>query len=264
MEKECRIIAIANQKGGVGKTSTSMNMAYALAAMGKKVLLIDYDPQANLTMCFGINRPEEIECSIYHLMMAVIEEGIIPEKEKFILCIGKVDLIPSSIELSAVEVNLVNAMSREVVLKTLLENLKEFYDYIIIDCMPSLGMLTINALAACDRVLITATPQYLSAKGLELLLKTIFKVKKRINPSIEIEGILITMFSDRTNISKEILKLITEAYGSQIKLFESRIPISIKVGESNFHNQSIIEFQPVNKVAVAYKNFVEEYIENER
>lgn len=262
--KTARIIAIANQKGGVGKTATAMNMAYALAEKGNRVLTLDFDPQSNLTMCFGIDRPEELECTIYHLMMAVIEEVAIPEKEKFILHIGKVDLIPSSIELSAVEVNLVNSMSREGILKTIFESLKNEYDYIVIDCMPSLGMLTINALVACDRVLITATPQYLSAKGLELLLKTIVKVKKRINPSIEIDGILITMFSDRTNLSKEILKLITEAYGSQIRLFENRIPISIKVGESNFQNQSIIEFKPDNKVSIAYKNFVEEYIENER
>lgn len=255
-----KVIAIANQKGGVGKTTTTMNLGYALAEQGKKVLLIDFDPQSNLTMCMGIDRPEELDTTIYHLMMAVIEEKELPSKDDYIISNGKLDLIPCSIELSAVEVNLVNAMSRELTLKSIIQEVKDDYDYIIIDCMPSLGMLTINALVACNSVLITATPQYLSAKGLELLLKTILKVKRRINPSIEIDGILITMFTERTILSKEIVNLIDEAYGKQIKVFENKIPASVKVGESNLKNKSIIEYQPGHKVAVAYTKFVEEYL----
>ncbi len=258
-----KIIAIANQKGGVGKTTTALNLAYVLSEQGKKVLLVDVDPQSNLTMCFGVDRPEELDTTIYHLMMAVIEERELPDKNKYIISNGNIDLIPCSIELSAVEVNLVNAMSREITLRTILQNLRKDYDYIIIDCMPSLGMLTINALAACDSVLITATPQYLSAKGLELLLRTIIKVKKRINPNIEIDGILITMFTDRTILSREILNLINEAYGKQIRIFENKIPSSIKVGESNLKSKSIIEYQPNNKVAIAYNEFTKEYIKNE-
>lgn len=258
-----KVIAIANQKGGVGKTTTTMNLGYALAEQGKKVLLIDFDPQSNLTMCLGVDRPEELSTTVYHLMMAVIEEKELPSKEEYILTNGKLDFIPCSIELSAVEVNLVNAMSRELTLKSIIQEFKELYDYIIIDCMPSLGMLTINALVACNTVLITATPQYLSAKGLELLLKTIIKVKRRINAKIEIDGILITMFTQRTNLSKEIVSLIDEAYGKQIRVFSNKIPASVKVGESNLRNKSIIEYQRGNKVAQAYIDFGREYISYE-
>lgn len=160
--ERCKIISISNQKGGVGKTTTALNLAYALGEDGKnKVLLIDLDPQSNLTMCFGIDRPEELETTIYDLMMCVIDEKKLPDKNRYILSFNNLDLIPCSIELSAVEMSLVNVMSREVILKMLLENFKEDYDYIIIDCMPALGMLTVNALAACDSVVIPATAQYL-------------------------------------------------------------------------------------------------------
>ncbi|MDK2918584.1 MAG: chromosome partitioning protein [Candidatus Petromonas sp.] len=262
--KSAKIISICNQKGGVGKTTTALNLGYALSKAGKKVLLVDLDPQSNLTMCFGIDQPEELDMTIYHLMMSVIEEKELPDKSAYILSKDGLDLIPCSIELSAVEVNLVNAMSREMTLKSILYNLKGEYDYIIIDCMPSLGMLTINALVACNSALITATPQYLSAKGLELLLRTIMKVKRRINPGIEIDGILITMYTKRTLLSKEILNLINDAYGKQIRIFKSKIPVSVKVGESNFNSKSIIEYQPKNNVAIAYNGFVKEYVANER
>ena len=259
MNYGCKILAIANQKGGVGKTTTAVNLAYSLSATGKRVLLVDFDPQSNLTMCFGIEKPDEIKTTIYHLMTAVIEEKELPDRSEYILSFGSLDLIPCSIELSAVEVNLVNVMSREITLKSVLEGLKPYYEYIVIDCMPSLGMLTINALVACDSVLIPATPQYLSAKGLELLMKTIIKVKKRINPAIEIDGILITMFTERTKLSKEILNLINEAYGKHVKVFESKIPVSVKVGEATLNYKSIVEYDPNGKVAIAYKNFAREY-----
>lgn len=223
-----KTIAIANQKGGVGKTTTTINLAYSLAIFGKRVLLIDFDPQSNLTMCFGIDRPDELKTTIYDLMMCVIDEKDLPDKNEYILSFNNIDLIPCSIGLSAVEMSLVNVMSREVILKMLLEHFKSDYDYIIIDCMPALGMLTVNALAACDSVLIPTTAQYLSAKGLELLLQTIARVKKRINPDVTIDGILVTMFSDRTRLSKEIMNLMNEAYCEHIRIFESRIPVSTK------------------------------------
>ena len=142
----------------------------------------------------------------------------------------------------------------------LLENFKNDYDFIIIDTMPALGMLTVNALAACDSVLIPATAQYLSAKGLELLLQTIARVKKRINPNITIDGILVTMFSDRTKLSKEILNLMNDAYSDHIRIFDSKIPVSIKVGESSYRYKSVIEYEPKSKVALAYQDFGKEHL----
>lgn len=260
MMEKCKVISISNQKSGVGKTTTALNLAYALTENGNKVLLVDLDPQSNLTMCFGIDRPEELKTTIYDLMICVIDEKELPDKSKCILSFNNLDLIPCSIELSAVEMSLVNVMSREVILKMLLENFKADYDYIIVDCMPALGMLTVNALAACDSVLIPATAQYLSAKGLELLLQTIVRVKKRINPHIRIDGILITMYSERTKLSKEILSLINDAYSEHIRIFESKIPVSVKVGEASFRYKSVIEYDPKSKVALAYQDFGKEYL----
>lgn len=256
----CKVISISNQKGGVGKTTTALNLAYALSEKGNKVLLIDLDPQGNLTMCFGIDRPDELKTTIYDLMMCVIDEKELPQKSEYILSFNNLDIIPCSIELSAVEMSLVNVMSREIILKMLLENFKDEYDFIIIDCMPALGMLTVNALAACDSVLIPATAQYLSAKGLELLLQTISRVKKRINPDIKIDGILVTMFSDRTKLSREILSLMNDAYSEHIRIFESKIPVSIKVGEANYRYKSVIEYEPKSKVSLAYQDFGKEYL----
>ena len=192
-----KVISIVNQKGGVAKTVTTLNLGYALAEMGKKVLLIDFDPQSSLTVCFGYDNTDSIKTTIYNLMSLGIEEKSLPKKEEYIITSGNIDIIPCSLELSAIEIALVNVMSRELVLKSIVDEIKDDYDYVIIDCSPSLGMLTINALAACDSVIIPVTPQYLSAKGLELLLRNIIRVKKRINPNIEVDGILLTMYADR-------------------------------------------------------------------
>lgn len=158
-------------------------------------------------------------------------ERDLPSKEEYIINKEGVDIIPSSIELSAIEINLVSTISREYVLKAIIDEIREDYDYVLIDCMPSLGLMTVNVLVACDSVLIPATPEYLSVKGLELLLKTIFKLKKRINPSLSFEGILLTMFDERTNLSKEMNKMIEESYGEHIKVFNTKIPKSVKVGD---------------------------------
>lgn len=254
-------IAIVNQKGGVGKTTTALNMGYALSKKGKKVLLIDFDPQSSLTVCFGFDNTDQIETSIATLMGNAIEEKDLPDPDKFIINASEnLDFIGCNLELSAIEVSLVNAISREQILKSILTEIKtkREYDYIIIDCSPSLGMLTINALSACDSVIIPVTPQFLSAKGLELLLKNIIRVKKFINPNIKVEGILLTMYSERTKLSKEVESLITEAYGSQIKIYNTKIPTSVKVGEANMNSKAVLEFDPKHKVSEAYRNFANE------
>lgn len=256
----CKVTAIVNQKGGVGKTTTASNLGYALAVQGKKVLEIDMDPQGSLTVSLGYDDNDNINITIASLMAWAIEEEKLPEKEEYIIRAGNIDLIPCNIELSAIEVSLVNAMSRELILKSIIEEVKEFYDYIIIDCSPSLGMLTINALAACDSVIIPVTPEYLSAKGLELLLKNIIRVKKRLNPKIEIDGILLTMYVERTNLSKDITEMIVEAYGREIHIFENRIPKSVQVGYSILNNKSVIEYAGKNKVSLAYQQFAQEVL----
>lgn len=258
-----RIISVANQKGGVGKTTTSMNMGVGLAKKGKKVLLIDFDPQASLTTAFGFDNPDEINVTMYDLIRLTIEEDELPPKEKFIKVVGEnISLIPCNIQLSAAEATLVNTMSREFVLKSIIDQIKDDYDYIIIDTLPSLGMLNINSLVACDTVIIPLSPEFLSAKGLELFLMSIIRVKKKLNSKLKIEGILLTMYRTRTRLAKEVLNMIIEAYGKEIHIFEAKIPLSIKVGEAAMNNKSILDYSPHNGAAQAYKDFVDEVLKN--
>ena len=200
----CKVIALTNQKGGVGKTTTAVNLGVSLVQQGKKVLLIDADAQANLTMALGYNRPDDIPITLSTVMQNIIDDKTLDASQGIIHHREGVDLLPSNIELSGFEVRLINAMSRERVLKTYVNEVKKNYDYVLIDCMPSLGMITINALAAADSVIIPTQPHYLSAKGLELLLRSVSMVKRQINPKLRIDGILMTMVMPRTNISKEI------------------------------------------------------------
>ncbi len=187
----------------------------------------------------------------------------LPEKDKYIITKENVDVLPASILLSDIEIKLVSAMSREYILRTIIDEIKEDYDFVLLDAMPSLGLMTLNVLAACDSVLIPAMPEYLSAKGLELLLKTVFKIKKRINKKIGFEGILLTMFNERTNLAQEMLEMIKESYGSHIKVFETKIPKSVKVGEANARSRSIIDYMPINKAAIAYETFTKELLNKE-
>lgn len=258
----CKVIAIVNQKGGVGKTTTALSLGYALSKNERKALLIDLDPQGSLTISLGYDDNDSIKTTIASLMAMAIEEEALPNREDYIITIDNLDLIPCNIELSAIEISLVNAMSREFILKSIINEFKQFYDYIIIDCSPSLGMLTINALAACNSVIIPVTPEYLSAKGLELLLRNIVRVKKRINSDIEIEGILLTMYVERMNLSKEITEMIELAYGDMIHIYTNRIPKSVKVGESTMKNKPVIEYAKSNKVSVAYQKFALEVLAN--
>lgn len=256
----CKIIAVANQKGGVGKTTTAVNLGIGLAGDGKKVLLIDGDPQGSLTISLGYREPDRLEVTLATLLSEVMEEKPLSVSDAIIHHEEGVDLIPANIELSALEINLVNVMSREVMLRSLVEAIKGDYDYIVIDCMPSLGMLTINALACADSVLIPVQAAYLPVKGLEQLLKTIGRVQRRLNKKLCIEGILLTMVDSRTNYAKDISQLVVDSYSDQIRVFETLIPLSVRAAEISAEGSSIYQYDPKGKAATAYRTLTEEVI----
>ena len=254
----CKVIALTNQKGGVGKTTTAVNLGVCLSKQGKKVLLVDADAQANLTMSLGYPRPDDLPISLATIMQDIIDDKPFDVQKGILHHSEGVDLLPSNIELSGLEVRLINAISRERVLTTCINEVKKNYDYVLIDCMPSLGMLTINALAAADSVVIPTQPHYLSAKGLELLLRSVSKVRRQINPHLRIEGILMTMVMPRTNISKEVTALVRSAYGQNIKVFDAQIPHSIRAVEATAEGKSIFAYDKGGKVAAAYEQFGKE------
>lgn len=254
----CKVIALTNQKGGVGKTTTAVNLGVCLSKQGKKVLLVDADAQANLTMSLGYPRPDDLPISLATIMQDIIDDKPFDVQKGILHHSEGVDLLPSNIELSGLEVRLINAISRERVLTTCINEVKKNYDYVLIDCMPSLEMLTINALAATDSVVIPTQPHYLSAKGLELLLRSVSKVRRQINPHLRIDGILMTMVMPRTNISKEVTALVRRAYGQNIKVFDAQIPHSIRAVEATAEGKSIFAYDKGGKVAAAYEQFGKE------
>lgn len=261
---KCNIIAIANQKGGVGKTTTTFNLGVALAKQGKKVLLVDADPQGDLTTCMGIQKIDELQNTISTLMIDVINGKEPKPYEAFIKHQEGVDLIPSNLELASVEVSLVNAMSREYTLKTCLAKIKKDYDYILLDCMPSLGMITINSLACADKVIVPVQSEFLAAKGMGKLLESILKIRKQINHNLQIEGILLTMVDSRTKLSKEINNELNSIYRRTFKLFNTQIPRAIKTAESTRYGESIIAYDKNSKVSKSYTDLAEEVINRER
>lgn len=259
----CKIIAIANQKGGVGKTTTTSNLGIGLAKQGKKVLLIDADAQGSLTASLGFTEPDKLEVTLANVLEKVIYDEEMDAEYGILTHDEGIDLMPGNIELSGLEVSLVNVMSREIVLRTYVETVKDRYDYILIDCMPSLGMITINAFACADSILIPVQAAYLPVKGLEQLIKTIGKVRKQINKELAIEGILLTMVDSRTNYARDITALLIENYGNKVRIFENSIPMSVRAAETSAEGVSIYQHDPKGKVAGAYQSLTKEVLDNE-
>ena len=255
---DAEIIAIANQKGGVGKTTTTFSLGVALAKQGKKVLLIDADPQGDLTTCLGYYDQDNLQNTIGTLMANTIYDNEINAEEAILHHKEGIDLIPANLDLSAIEFSLVNAMSREKILSNLLRDVKKDYDYILIDCMPSLGMITINALTAADSVIIPVQAQFLPAKGMTQLMRSIDMVRNHTNDKLQIGGIVMTLVDNRTNLAKEVIDTIRTKYGMQIRIFDTQIPVAVKAAEASKVGQSIYEYDRDSKPAKAYDALTKE------
>lgn len=253
-----KVYAVCNQKGGCAKTVTSVNLGIGLAREGKRVLLVDVDSQGSLTASLGYQQPDQIEITLATILNEIINDSLVQPRKGIITHEEGVDLLPANIELSGMEVTLVNTMSRETILREYLKTVCNDYDVIILDCMPSLGMLTINALAAADEVLIPVQAQYLSIKGLEQLIRTVTNVKRKINPNLSIAGILVTMADMRTNYAREIVELLHNTYDGKLRIFESIIPLSVRAAETSAEGRSIYLHDPAGKVSAAYAAFTRE------
>ncbi len=260
---KCKVISVSNQKGGVGKSVSCVNLGIGLAKRGYEVLLIDADPQGSMTISLGYSEPDEMEITLANLMTNIVDDEILNLDKAILHHVEGVDLIPANIELSAIEVSLVNVMSRELILRALVDQLRRFYDYILIDCMPSLGMVTINALACADSVLIPVQAAYLPVKGLQQLIKTIGRVKKQLNPRLQIEGILLTMVDNRTNYARDISLMVYDTYATTIRVFETEIPLSVRAAESSVEGSGIYTYDPRGKVACAYEALTNEVLKEE-
>lgn len=259
------IYTVTNKKGGVGKSTSVLNLGYVLTQLGKKVLLVDLDPQGNLSICMDIDRKKADEVhTITERLLEVIEDKESPDAAQYPTLCGDLALLPCNAKLDILEDKLKEEIGSE---RTLLEALAPYvplYDYILVDTSPTLGLLTINALVAADKILIISTPDILSANGISMIADYIKKIKKRINPSIEIAGILLNMCNERTNVFKNMLEILDSAYGSRIGIFKTRIPMSVKVSEANLEKMPVVKYAPSNKVSQAFIEAAKELIDNGR
>ena len=255
-----KVIAVANQKGGVGKTTTTYNLGIGLVRKGKKVLLIDADAQGDLTSCLGIPFPDELDVTLSTVLANAIQE--VEQEKNYGIQTNKegVDFMPGNIDLANLDISLSTVMNRERILSSYLETQKDRYDYILIDCSPSLGLLPLNCFSAADSIIIPIEPSYLPAKGLEKLISTIIKVKKNINPKLSIAGIVFTMVNNQRNISKDTMMQIRNIYEGQINIFESMIPLAVSVTEAPIEGKSIFQYDSKSKAAEAYQNLTEEVL----
>ena len=265
----CKTISIINQKGGVGKTTTCINLAVSLVQMGKKVLAVDLDSQANLTMGMGYANPDEIPVKLADLLQSEIAKrtsgqkaDIFNDKGKFILSAHGVDFIPSSLDLAGLELVLMNTIGRETVLKSFLEQFKADYDFILIDCLPSLGIFTVNALTASDEIIIPVQAQYFGAKGVEALLQSVTSVQTYLNPYLKVLGILITMLDGRSTFQKEVGKIVQESFADYTNIFNTCVPLSVEVSKQQSQGLPIVAIKN-NRVSEAYNNFAAEVLSYE-
>lgn len=257
---KCRVIALANQKGGTAKTTTTINLGIGLAKQGYKVLLVDDDPQGDLTTALGWTDADNLSITLATQMEKTIRDDPFIYNEGILHHEEGVDLVPTNIELSGMEMMLVNAMSREFTLKSYLSEFKKDYDYILLDCMPSLGMLTINALAAADSVIIPVQAHYLPLKGMTQLMRTITKVQRQINPNLRVDGVLLTLADMRTNFARATADSLKQNYGRNVKIFQTVIPVSVKAAETSAAGQSIYRYDKNGAAAKAYETFTGEVV----
>ena len=251
------VFCLSNEKGGCAKSVTAASLGFGLARHGKKVLLIDADAQGSLTISLGYPQPDKLPVTLATVMGKIIGDEDFDPTADLLHHNEGVDLMPANIRLSKTEILLAPEMERETKLRQYIDMVGPLYEYIVIDTSPSLGLMTVNALAASQKVIIPVAPKFLDVKGLELLLKTIAGLRKRINPRLEISGVLFTMVDGRTNFTREIISMIEAAYGGNINIFKDRIPLSVRAAEMSAKGMSIYSYDPKGKVAAAYSAFVE-------